>query len=202
MEIDVWIGVHSRLILIGGGNRKRRRGMMRWHTHKWQVKGDCFLKCQLYCCFFYQAPPLRLHPYPNATQSMLSSPAGGLSPSLSEELNPLFPPSYPSLAKMGKRHHPQWARIFTDSLMDIDQDQRHHEQDDAVFYNCLHESWIYARKIAARAARPATAIELLTVLAAPLKWAIGELVPDGGMTLCLFVRNGGDRMGVIWRGER
>lgn len=36
--------------------------------------------------------------------------------------------------------------------------------------------------MAARAARPATVIELPTVLAAPLNWVIGELVADGGIT--------------------
>ena len=42
--------------------------------------------------------------------------------------------------------------------------------------------------MAARAARPATVIELPTVLAAPLNWVIGELVADGGITLRVFVR--------------
>lgn len=37
--------------------------------------------------------------------------------------------------------------------------------------------------MAAKAARPATAIELPTVLPAPLKVAIGEPVAVGGMTL-------------------
>lgn len=45
--------------------------------------------------------------------------------------------------------------------------------------------------MAARAARPATVIELPKVLAAPLKWVMGELVADGGMTLECFVRCGG-----------
>ena len=41
---------------------------------------------------------------------------------------------------------------------------------------------IYARKTAAKAARPAMAIELPTVLAAPVKGVIGEL--DGETALC------------------
>ena len=41
--------------------------------------------------------------------------------------------------------------------------------------------------MAAKAARPATAIELPTVLAAPVKVAMGEPVAVGGMTLGLSV---------------
>ena len=51
------------------------------------------------------------------------------------------------------------------SRVSYGQSERHH--DDAL---------IYARKIAAKAARPATAIELPTVLAAPVKGVIGELL--------------------------
>ena len=47
----------------------------------------------------------------------------------------------------------------------------------------FYRGWIYARKMAAKAARPATAIELPTVLAAPLKVVMGDPVALGGMTL-------------------
>lgn len=50
--------------------------------------------------------------------------------------------------------------------------------------------------MAARAARPATAIELPTVLAAPLKGTMGEPVAGGGMTLG-YVRCGGQNMGRV-----
>ena len=50
--------------------------------------------------------------------------------------------------------------------------------------------------MAAKAARPAAAIELPTVLAAPVKVAMGEPVAVGGMTLG-FVRDGGSELGKL-----
>ena len=48
--------------------------------------------------------------------------------------------------------------------------------------------------MAAKAARPAAAIELPTVLAAPVKLAMWEPVAVGGMTLG-YVRDGGFQVG-------
>lgn len=49
--------------------------------------------------------------------------------------------------------------------------------------------------MAAKAARPATAIELPTVLAAPLKGVMGELVAPGAVTLDLFMLE----RGGVWK---
>ena len=50
--------------------------------------------------------------------------------------------------------------------------------------------------MAAKAARPAAAIDLPTVLAAPVKVAMGEPVAVGGMTLG-FVRDGDSKLGKL-----
>lgn len=57
---------------------------------------------------------------------------------------------------------------FPPSWVSNGQSERKHHIDDAML--------IYARKMAAKAARPAMAIELPTVLAAPVKGVIGELL--------------------------
>lgn len=48
-----------------------------------------------------------------------------------------------------------------------------------------HRLLIYARKMAAMAARPAATKEPLKVLAAPVKGVMGELTGVGGVTLIL-----------------
>ena len=53
--------------------------------------------------------------------------------------------------------------------------------------------------MAAKAARPAAAIELPTVLAAPVKVAMGEPVADGGMTLGFLLEMEGFSSWVRWR---
>jgi len=55
--------------------------------------------------------------------------------------------------------------ISPPSWVSIGQSERHHE-----------DVLLYARKMAAKAARPAMAIELPTVLAAPVNGVIGALV--------------------------
>ena len=85
------------------------------------------------------------------------------------------PPKLDPFSSRKQRHHPRGTSYpLPPSIIG-------YWKDEPALY-----VWIYARKMAAKAARAATAIELPTVLAAPLKVAMGEPVALGGMTLGFF----------------